>query len=103
MSVSPDQMQQMLAMYKAQFPGQMAASMGNAPAGTTQGAGMSNGLSKLALAMIQQKRMQQLKQQLAPKTQAPTPSQGQTLSAPVAASMAPGGDDSPGSLMAGMT
>jgi hypothetical protein len=89
MSVSPDQMQQMLAMYKAQFPGQMAASMGNAPAGTTQGAGAANGLSKLALAMIQQKRMQQLKQQLAQPQAAtapavPPPGQGQTLSAPPA-------------------
>ena len=81
MSTSPDQMQQMLAYYKAQFPGQIAAGMGNAPVGTNSGAGAANGMSKLLMALMQQNAMKKYQQQYGPKP-VPQASQGQTLSAP---------------------
>ena len=91
MSMDPNQMQQMLAFYKAQFPGQLAMGMGNAPAGTNAGAGDVNAMSKLAMALMQRNNMkkysQQYPQQLAVP---PSPSQGQTLSFP-GMSVAPGG------------
>lgn len=78
MSVSPEQMQQMLAYYKAQFPGQMAMGMGNAPAGTNKGAGDANAMSKLAMALMQRNAMQKYnqqypQQQAAPIAQTPPP------------------------------
>jgi len=89
MSADPNQMAQMLAMYKSQFPTQAGLGMGNAPAGTTAGAGAANGLSKLMLALMQQKANQQYKlkypqQQAAPvpNTTPPVPSQGISPAAP---------------------
>ncbi len=86
--MDPNQMQQMLAYYKAQFPGQMAMGMGNAPAGTNTGAGDVNAMSKLAMALMQRNAMQKYQQKypqqaapVIPQTPVPTPvPQGQTLS-----------------------
>jgi hypothetical protein len=79
---------QMLAYYKAQFPGQLAMGMGNAPAGTNSGAGAANGLTKLMMALMQARAMQQYNKKYPqqPATPAipntPTPTQDQTSSAP---------------------
>ena len=71
---------QMLAYYKSQFPGQVAMGMGNAPGGTTQSAGAGNAVSKLVLALMQQKASQKYKQQY--PQQGAQNQQGQTLAAP---------------------
>lgn len=74
--------QQMLDYYRASFPGMMAAQMGNAPAGTNGQAGGANALSKIMLALMQQKAMQKYKQQY-PNN--PVMTQGVTPSAPTSA------------------
>jgi hypothetical protein len=73
MSADPNQIAQLIALYKQQFPGgapqqqayqqaqapgQAAMAMGNAPAGTNTTAGGTNALAKLMLALMQKKRMQ---------------------------------------------
>ncbi len=85
--MDPNQTNQLLAYYKAQFPGQMAMSLGNAPTGTDKGAGTSNGIAKIAMALMQRNAMQKYNQQYPqqtapaiPQTPVPTPvPQGQTL------------------------
>lgn len=78
MATDPNQMAQLLAMFKqmfpngmpqaqayqqAQAPAQAAMGMGNAPPGTNTGAGASNAIAKLLLALMQRKRMQDYQQQ----------------------------------------
>jgi hypothetical protein len=78
MSADPNQIAQLIALYKQQFPGgmpqqqayqqaqapgQAALHMGNAPAGTNTAAGGTNALAKLMLALMQRKRMQDYNQQ----------------------------------------
>jgi hypothetical protein len=87
-SQAPTPQQQ--AYQTAQAPGQMAMSMGNAAPGTNVGAGTTNALTKLALAMMQRKRMQDYQKQYG-TPQVPTQAQGQTLSGPVDNSSAPTG------------
>ncbi len=77
------------ALRSAQMPGTMAMNMGNAAPGTNTTAGGVNALTKLALAMMQRKRMQDYQKQYGP--QVPTQSQGVTLSGPVDNSSAPTG------------
>lgn len=81
---------QQLALYQAQFPGMMAANMGNAPAGTNQSAGTANALTKLVAALMQKRAMDQYRQKYGQQQQ-PTPvanaqppvsPQGTTLSSP---------------------
>lgn len=87
--------QQTLDYYKAMFPGQMAMGMGNAPGGTTPQAGQANALTKLMLALMQQRAMQKYKQQY-PQQTTPTQTQPVTTNAPggVAAGI-PGGPGVP--------
>jgi hypothetical protein len=78
MSLDPNQISQLLALYQKQFPGgmpqqqayqnaqapqQAALGMGNAPVGTNTTAGGANALAKLVLAMMSRKRMQDYNQQ----------------------------------------
>jgi hypothetical protein len=96
MSADPQQMQQLLAMYRQMYPqnaqqqamqsAQQQLGQG-APAGTNRTAGGVNALSQLALAMMRSRQNQQKQQQ----TPIPTGSQGQTLTAPVDNSSAPAG------------
>jgi hypothetical protein len=81
------------AFQSAQLPGVMASRMGNAPAGSNASAGTVNAMTKLALAMMQRKRMQDYQKQYGSPgmPQAPTQSQGVTLSGPVDNSSAPTG------------
>jgi len=80
MSVSPQQMQQMLAMYQQQFPNgqpqtpaqqqlqglnQASAGLGaGAPAGTNKTAGGVNGAAQLMTALMKAQKMKQIQQQL---------------------------------------
>lgn len=109
MSADPNQMAQMLAMYRQMFPGgmpqaqayqnaqapmQAAMGMGNAPQGTNVGAGGTNALAKLVLAMLARKRMQDYQKQY---PQQGTTAMGGSAMPPSAA----GGDPSGGSVAAG--
>lgn len=78
------------AFQHAQAPGMMASSMGNASPGSNTTAGGVNALTKLALAMMQRRRMQDYQKQYG-TPQVPTQSQGVTLSGPVDNSSAPTG------------
>lgn len=82
MSVTPQQMQQMLAMYRQQFPGtgqpaptvpqqqlqglnQASAALGaGAPAGTNKTSGAVNGSAQLIMAMMKAQKQKQIQQQL---------------------------------------
>lgn len=103
MSMDPNQISQMLAMYKQMYPNGLpstpqaqaysqaqapmaaAKALGNAPAGTNTTAGGVNALSKLMLALMQRKRMQDYMSQY--------PQQGTTAmgGASTPAPMTPGG------------
>jgi hypothetical protein len=99
MSMSPQQIQQMLAQYKSQFGGasplsgfdaaQQSLGAG-APAGTNRTAGAVNGVSQLMVALLRAQKQKQLQQQLQNQQQqaTPVPSQGASLSAPSDASAA---------------
>lgn len=79
---------QLADYYAAMFPGQIRQSMaGGAPAGANKTAGVVNGVSQMALAMLQNKRMKDYQQKYGqarggqPLSVPGTPS-GQTLSTP---------------------
>jgi hypothetical protein len=116
MSMSPQQMQQMLAMYKQQFPqgqpatpqqqqlqglNQVSAGLGAGPgAGTNKTAGGVNGAAQLITALMKAQKMKQIQNQLnssqaqgAPQgSVAPMyPSQGTTPSDPAGTLANPGG------------
>jgi hypothetical protein len=94
MSADPQQMQQMLAMYKQLYgPGaqaQQSLAQG-APPGTNRTAGGVNGAAQLIVALMRAQQQKKLMQQIqGQQPQTPTPSQGITPSAPTATG--PGGD-----------
>jgi hypothetical protein len=111
MSMSPQQIQQMLAQYKSQFGGgsplsgfdaaQQSLGMGASP-GTNRTAGAVNGTSQLIVALLRAQKQKQLQQQLQNQQQqaTPVPSQGTSLSTPSDPSAAgmgvPGGGDGSG-------
>lgn len=73
MSVSPQQMQQMLAMYKQQFPnGQAQSPVGfdpptaapSTPAGVNKTAGAAGGATHLIMALMQAQKQKNVQQQL---------------------------------------
>jgi hypothetical protein len=80
---SPEQMQQMLAMYKQQFPqspqqqqlqglNQVGAGLqGPLPAGANRTAGGINGASQLIVALMKAQKMKQIQQQLTPQQSQP--------------------------------
>lgn len=91
MSMSPQQIQQLLAQYKQQFPNgqpmtpeqqqmqglnQVTAGLGaGAPAGTNRTAGGVNGAAQLIAALMKAQKMKQIQQQIQPQ-------QGMTPPAP---------------------
>lgn len=89
MSTSPQDMQQMLAMYKAfygnpqlQGMNQVQQSLGaGAPAGTNRTAGGVNGAAQLIAALMKAQKQKQLQQQLQNQQQGMSP-QGVSLSTP---------------------
>lgn len=74
--------QQMLDYYRAMFPGQIAMGMGNAPSGANAQAGQANAVTKLMLALMQQRAMQKYKQQYPQQPAVPSQSQPVTTNAP---------------------
>lgn len=96
MSTSPQQIQQMLAAYKAMFPNGMPQqnqlagfdaaqqSLGaGAPPGTNRGAGAVNGAAQLMVALMKAQKQKQLQQQLQGQQGGTTPpAQGMSLSTP---------------------
>jgi hypothetical protein len=73
MSVNPQQMQQMLALYKQQFPGQGgqqgpvgfdAPTPTTMPQGISRGAGNVQGASQLIMALMKAQKQKQIQQQL---------------------------------------
>jgi hypothetical protein len=100
MSVSPAQMQQLLAGYnptpqQQQMQGLNAAQQslaGGAPAGTNRTAGVANGISQLLVALMKAQKQKQLQQQLQGGQPAmPTPGQGVTPGGQIDTSSAPTG------------
>lgn len=106
MSMSPQQMQQLLAQYKQQFPGgmpspeqqqlqaisQVQQGLAAGPgAGTNRTAGGVNGAAQLIAALMHAQKQKQIQQQLdakqtqnQPQVVPMYPDQGQTTSAPAA-------------------
>jgi hypothetical protein len=104
MSASPQQMQQLLALYRQQFPNgqpqtpaqqqlqginQVGQGLAAGPgAGTNKTAGAVNGAAQLMVALMKAQKMKQVQQQLNgaqaqnPQVTPMTPGQGQTPSTP---------------------
>lgn len=106
MSADPQQMQQMLAMYKALYPGgvpnqqapqlqgfnTLQQNLGKgAPMGTNRTAGGVNAASQLMIALLKAQKMKQLQQQVQQQPASPTPAQGITSGGAVDGSSAPQG------------
>lgn len=111
MATDPNQMAQIMALYKKMFPNgvpnaqaqaysqaqspmQTAAGLGNAPAGTNVGAGGTNAMAKLVLALLARKRMQEYNLQY-PQQGLPQQPQGVTMTG---GGTGPGDQGMPGAL-----